>query len=205
VIRGWLGVIIQAITPELKEKLSLKDTNGALVSDVASGGPADLAGIKRGDVILSFDGKGIKKTSDLPYIVAATPIGKQVTVEAMRRGAKKEFQVKVQELKEEKETLAVREQQTPRLGMALEEVTPALARKYNLTETSGLVVVDIQDGSAAALAGLRPGDIILELDNDRVKTVAAFVGKLRQYKKGDTLLLLVNREGNTVFLTLEIS
>jgi serine protease Do len=205
VTRGWLGVIIQAITPELKEKLNLKDTNGALVSDVASGGPADLAGIRRGDVILSFDGKDIKKSSDLPYIVAATSVGKIVTVEALRRGARKNFQVKVQELKEEKETLAGREQKTPRLGMVLEEVTPALARKYNLAETSGLVVIDIEDGSAAALAGLRPGDIILEVDNDRVKTVAAFASKLRQYKKGDTLLLLVNREGATLFLTLKIA
>jgi serine protease Do len=205
VTRGWLGVVIQAITPELKEKLNLKDTNGALVSDVAAGGPADLAGIRRGDVILSFDGKDIRKSSDLPYIVAATPVGKLVTVETLSRGARKNFQVKVQELKEEKETLALREQKTPRLGMVLEEVTPALARKYNLAETSGLVVVDIEDGSAAALAGLRPGDIILEMDDDRVKTVAAFNSKLRQYKKGDTLLLLVNREGNTVFLTLKIS
>jgi serine protease Do len=205
VIRGWLGVIIQAITPELKEKLNLKDTNGALISDVASGGPADEAGIRRGDVILSFDGKDIKKSSDLPYIVAATAVGKMVTVEAMRRGARKKFQVKVQELKDEKETLAVTEQKTPRLGMVLEEVTPALARKFNLAETGGLVVVDIEDGSAAALAGLRPADIILEVDNDRVKTVADFAGKLRQYKKGDTLLLLINREGNTVFLTLTIS
>jgi serine protease Do len=205
VIRGWLGVIIQAITPELKEKLNLKDTNGALISDVASGGPADMAGIRRGDVILSFDGKDIKKSSDLPYIVSATAVGKVVTVEVLRRGARKNFQVKVQELKEEKETLAVKEQKTPRLGMVLEEVTPALARKHNLAETSGLVVVEIEDGSAVALAGLRPGDIILEVDNDGVKTVTAFAGKLRQYKKGDTLLLLVNREGNTVFLTLKIS
>jgi serine protease Do len=205
VIRGWLGVIIQAITSELKEKLNLKDTNGALISDVASGGPADMAGIRRGDVILYFDGKDIKKSSDLPYIVAATAVGKVVTVEVLRRGARKNFQVKIQELKEEKETLAVKEQKTPRLGMVLEEVTPALARKYNLAETSGLVVVEIEDGSAAALAGLRPGDIILEVDNDGVKTVAAFAGKLRQYKKDDTLLLLVNREGNTVFLTLKIS
>jgi serine protease Do len=205
VTRGWLGVVIQPITPELKEKLNLKDTSGALVSDVASGGPAYLAGIRRGDVILSFDGKDIKKSSDLPYIVAATPVGKVVTVKALRRGTIKTFQVKVQELKEEKETLAATEQKTPRLGMVLEEVTPALASKYNLAETRGLVVVDIEDGSAAALAGLRPGDIILEVDNEGVETVAAFADRLRQYKKGDTLLLLVNREGNTVFLTLIIS
>jgi serine protease Do len=89
--------------------------------------------------------------------------------------------------------------------LVLEEVTPALTRKYDLADTSGLVVVNIEDGSAAAFAGLRPGDIILEVDNDRFKRVEAFAGKLRHYKKGDTLLMLVNREGNTVFLTLKIS
>jgi serine protease Do len=103
VVRGWLGVAIQTITPELQTKLGLKDTNGALVSDVVKGGPAEKAGIKTGDVIVSFDGKNIKDAKDLPFIVSTTSDGKNVKVEVFRNDDKKTFDIKVEELKEESE------------------------------------------------------------------------------------------------------
>jgi serine protease Do len=203
VVRGWLGVLIQKITPELKDKLDLKDEKGALVADVVSGGPAEKAGIKRGDVIVSFDGKEIDEMSELPYVVASTPVGKAVTLEVIRKGQTKEIRVEVGELKEEGESPVVSEAE-PNLGLTLKEITPELARNFRLSETSGLVVVQVDANSPAAEAGVAPGDIILEVDQAPVKTLREFDKKMSSYSAGDTVLLLINRRGNTLYITLKI-
>ena len=204
VVRGWLGVMIQRITPELKEKLDLKDEKGALVADVTAGGPAEEAGIERGDVIVSFDGKEIREMNDLPYIVASTPVGKEVIVEVVRKGREKSFEVKVGELKEEGEAPVVSEAKAD-LGMVVEEITPELARRFGLSETSGVVVVQVEDNSAAAAAGIRPGDVILEVDQTPVKDLSAYNRKVEDYKTGDTVLFLLKRAGSTLYLTLKVS
>jgi serine protease Do len=203
VVRGWLGVMIQKITPELKQKLDLKDEKGALVADVTPGGPAEKAGIQRGDVINSFNGKEIKEMNDLPYVVASTPIGKSVNVEVLRKGQKKNFEVKIAELKDEKEAPAVTEAK-PRLGMTVEDLTPELAKNFGLVEGKGVVVVQVEDGSSAAEAGLRAGDVILEIDQSPVKDAKDFGRKIESYKAGDTVLILAKRRGATVFLTLKV-
>ena len=203
VVRGWLGVLIQKITPELKDKLDLKDEKGALVADVVSGGPAEKAGIKRGDVIVSFDGKEIDEMSELPYVVASTPVGKAVTVEVIRKGQKMALRVEVGELKEEAEPPAVAEAE-PNLGLTLKEITPELARNFRLSETSGLVVAQVEANSPAAEAGVAPGDIILEVDQASVGTLGEFNKKMSSYRAGDTVLLLINRRGNTLYITLKI-
>jgi serine protease Do len=205
VVRGWLGVMIQKITPELKEKLNLKDEHGALVADVTKGGPAEKAGIERGDVIVSFDGKEIKEMRELPFLVASTPVGKRVKVEVMRKGEKKTLEVKIGEMKEEKEAEAVSPTETPRFGMTVEELTPELAKNLGLTETSGIAVVQVEDDSAAAAAGLKAGDLILEIDQTPVKNLEDFNHKIEKYKKGDTILLLAKRRGATVFMTLKVT
>jgi serine protease Do len=203
VVRGWLGVMIQKITPDLKEKLGLKDEKGALVADVTAGGPAEEAGIKRGDVIVSFDGEDIKEMHDLPYIVASTPVGKKVTLELIRKGKKKSLQVKTGELKEEDESPVVSEA-SPNLGLMVKEVTPELARNFGLSETRGLVVVQVESNSPAGEAGKRPGDIILEVDQISMKDLAQFNRKIEKYKAGDTILFLLNRSGTTLYLTIKV-
>jgi serine protease Do len=203
VVRGWLGVMIQKITPELKQKLDLKDEKGALVADVTPGGPAEKAGIQRGDVIVSFNGKEIKEMNELPYVVASTPVGKSATVEVLRKGQKKSLEIKIAELKDEKEAPVVTEAK-PRLGMTVEDLTPELAKNFGLSEAKGVVVVQVEDGSSAAEAGLRAGDVILEIDQSPVKDVKDFGGKIESYKAGDTVLVLAKRRGATVFLTLKV-
>jgi serine protease Do len=203
VVRGWLGVMIQKITPELKQKLDLKDEKGALVADVTPGGPAEKAGIQRGDVIVTFNGKEIKEMSELPYVVASTPVGKSVAVEVLRKGQKKSFEIKIAELKDEKEAPVVTEAK-PRLGMTVEDLTPELAKNFGLSEAKGVVVVQVEDGSSAAEAGLRAGDVILEIDQSPVKDVKDFGRKIESYKAGDTVLILAKRRGATVFLTLKV-
>ena len=203
VVRGWLGVMIQKITPELKEKLDLKDDRGALVADASPGGPAEKAGIHRGDVIVGFDGKPVKDSIDLPYMVASTPVGKSVPVDVLRKGQKKTFQVKIGELKEEKDAEPVVEAK-PRLGMTVEAITPEIMKNYGLSESSGLVVVDVESNSPAAEGGLREGDVILEVDQKPAKDLDEFNRKMESYKQGDTVLLLVKRGEATVFLTLKV-
>ena len=203
VVRGWLGVLIQKITPELKDKLDLKDEKGALVADVVSDGPAEKAGLKRGDVIVSFDGKDIEEMNQLPYVVASTPVGKSVTVELIRKGKKIALQVEVGELKEETEPPVVAEA-GPNLGLTLKEITPELASNYRLSVTSGLVVVQVEANSPAAEAGIAPGDIILEVDQESVKSLSQFNKKMGSYTAGDTILLLINRRGSTLYITLKI-
>jgi serine protease Do len=203
IVRGWLGVMIQKITPELKAKLNLIDEKGALVSDVVAGGPAERAGIRRGDVIVSFNGKTIETSGDLPYVVASTPVGKTVTVEVIRERQKMRFQVQTGELKEETESFPPAESSSD-LGMVIQPLTPELAKKLELTVQSGLLVVHVENNSAAAEAGLLPGDIILEVEQTAVADLAGFNRGVAEMKEGDTLLFLVDRGGPTIYMTLRV-
>jgi serine protease Do len=203
VIRGWLGVMIQPISRELKDKLKLEDTRGALVADVTKDGPAHKGGIKRGDVIVSFDGKKIEASNDLPYVVASTPVGKNVTVEVIRKGQKKRLDVEIGKLKEEKEAQAVSEMK-PHLGMTVEALTPELAEKLGLSETRGIVVAQVDGNTPAAEAGLRAGDLILEVDQSPVDSLDQFNRKISGYKEGDTILFLIKRGESTLYLTMKV-
>jgi len=203
VVRGWLGVMIQSITAELKDKLGLEDRKGALVADVTAGGPADKAGIRRGDVIVSFDGKEIRESNDLPYLVASTPIGKKVAVEVIRKGQKESLAAKIGELQEGQEPEEVSKAE-PTLGMTVDEITPELAEELGLKETSGVIVTEVEDGSPAAEAGLEAGDIILEVDQDPIRNIRQFDRKIERYKPGDTVLLLVRRQETTIYRTLKV-
>jgi serine protease Do len=203
VVRGWLGVMIQKITSDLKDKLKLKTDKGALVADVSKGGPAEEAGIKRGDVIIEFDGNEVKEMSELPYMVASTPLNKKVTVKVIRKGREKELRVKIGELKEEKEG-KIESQEKPDLGMSVEELSPELARRLGLSETTGLVVVNVQPHSPASEAGLRQGDVILEIDQVPVRDLDEFDEKMNAYDGGATILLLVKRNKTTIYLTLKL-
>lgn len=205
VIRGWLGVMIQGVTPELKEKLKLEGTKGALVADVTKDGPADRAGIRRGDVILSFNGKQVGESNDLPYLVASTPVNRTVSVQVFRQGELKTLEVRIGEMpEEEREAGRPTGGAIPDLGMTLQEITPDLSRQLRLSETSGLVVASVGNGTPAADAGLRPGDVLLEVDQSPVKSLDAFNRKVESCQKGGTLLLLIKRQGMTLFVTLKI-
>ena len=203
VIRGWLGVMIQRITPALAEKLSLENDHGALVADVAPGSPAEKGGIKRGDVIISFDGKSVRDMNELPYLVATTPVNKNVEVVVVRDGKKRSLQVKIGKLNEEK-TAVARHQKKPSLGMTVEDLTPRRVEEFGLKEEKGLVIVKVESGSPAAEAGLKVGDLILEVDRKPPGDLRTFNRKMRQYRKDDTILFLVKRKGATLYLILRV-
>jgi len=141
--------------------------------------------------------------NELPYIVASTPVNKRVFVELVRKGKRKKFQVKIGKLKEEESEEDSGESRAD-LGMSVEQLTPDLARNLGLSETSGLVIMQIHPYSPAAEAGLRRGDIILEMDQAAIKDIDAFYKKISRYKKGDIILFLIKRGNTTLYLTLKI-
>jgi serine protease Do len=202
VSRSWLGVIVQDITPELKTKLGLGTDEGGLVSDVVSGSPAEKAGIKRGDVILKFDGKSIRSSHDLPFVVASTPIGKMVVVEVMRGDQRMNMQVKTEELREEGEVAPPAEAGLY-LGMQVQGITPEMAKNYSLPRTSGVIIAEVENGSPAAEAGFTAGDIIVEIDQQPVGNLEVFNRLLSGAKEVETLLFLIDRDGTTIFVTLK--
>ncbi len=204
VIRGWLGVGIQEITPPLQKSLDLSSREGALVSHVTEGSPADKAGIQRGDVIVSFDGQKVSEMHELPMIVAGTPVGKKVSVEVIRKGDKKTLQVEVGKLQEEKKNAVAEEDSgTPQLGINIRDITPELAQRYDLPANEGVLVVQVQPGSSAAEAGLAAGDVILEIAQQPVSDVKDFRQMMKKYKEGETVLLLVQRQGTTLYIPVE--
>ncbi len=216
--RGWLGVQIQAVTDEIAESLGLSKAEGALVAGVIKDSPAQAAGFKTGDVIMSFDGRSVTESRRLPRMVAETDVGKKVRVLVWRGGKKVTLGVKLGELekvdqasltspgKEPKE--AGKGRKVPELGMTLATATKELASRYDLGEdVAGVVVTDVDKDSSAAEKGVRPGDVIAEVNQVKVKTVKDVVQQVTKATKGGrkSVLLLVNQGGDLRFLALRLN
>ncbi len=202
VTRGWLGVLIQKVTPEIAESLALPEARGALVADVVKDGPAAASGLKVGDVIVEFDGRPVRESNELPLMVAREPIGKQVTVKVLRDKETKEFAVTIAELKDE-EVAAAGKNDGEKLGLTVQTLTPEIAQNLGVPELKGVVVTAVESGSSAEDAGLRRGDIILEVNRQAIEDVDDYRKALRASEKGKNVLLLVRRGDNTIFLALK--
>ena len=206
VTRGWLGVAVQKVTEDLAKSFNLKEEKGALVADVVAGGPAEKAGIKRGDVIIEFDGKEIKEMSELPRMVANMPIGKEVEVRMLRNGREKTLKVTIGELKEEREAAVkpTSREFEEELGLTVQPLTSEMARRFGLSETKGVMVSNVSPGSPSDEAGIRRGDIIQEINRWPIKDMDDYQKALREAKDKKSLLLLVRRGDNTIYLALNI-
>ncbi|UCD83851.1 MAG: DegQ family serine endoprotease [Deltaproteobacteria bacterium] len=203
VVRGWLGVIIQEITPELAESFGLKEREGALIGDVLKDTPAEEAGLKEGDIVIEFDGKQIKDYNDLPAIVTRTPVGKEVVVKVLRAGKQKRFRVKIRELKEEVRVSNQEEEEAEEnLGMTVQELSPEIIRHYRLSDNSGVIITDIEPGSPADDAGFRPGDIIKEINRQKINDLSDYKKNISGIKKGQTVLFHIRRGNNTIYVAL---
>ncbi len=199
VTRGWLGVSIQEVTPELAKSFGLNEKKGALVAQVVSGSPAEKAGIEQGDVLVEFDGKEITDSKDLPRLVASTPVGKAVTVKLSRDGKVLDRQVKVGELEEKAEVAAKAPSSKKSLGITVQDLTPDVARGLGLKKDTGVVVTGVEPGSPAADAGIRTGDVIREVNRKPVKDVKDFIQKIEKARDQDNVLLFLQRGENNLF------
>jgi serine protease Do len=201
VTRGYLGVLIQKVTPEIAESLGMDHGYGALVANVSKDGPAEKAGIKVGDVIVEFDGKEVKDSGDLPIIVARTPVDKKVRMKVLRDKKEVMLGVAVGELKEEEVVASVPEK--GELGMTVQKVTPQMAESLGLEKPEGVVVTDVESGSAADEAGIRRGDVIVQIDRKPVRSVDEYKKSIAGIRKGKGVLFLVKRGDSTLFLALK--
>ena len=204
VTRGWLGVLVQKVTPEIAESLGLTDAAGALVADVMKDGPAKEAGIQVGDVIVEFDATSVRDSTELPLVVARTPIGKLVKVKVLRGTSDKVLDVKIQELKEDAVEVASAQGEADDVGLAVQDLTPQIAESLGVdSATRGVVISSVTPDSPADDARLRRGDVILEVDRKPVKDAAEFRSVVKGTDKGRSLLLLVKRADSTIFLALK--
>ena len=203
-VRGWIGVSIQTITPEIAQGLGVKETAGALVADVVPEGPAAAAGIARGDIIVSFNGKDIKAISDLSRLVAETPVGKTVAVKIMRSGKEMELKLTVAEMAEEKARIQKSGIEMD-LGIVVDEINPRLQSQFGIKDRKGVVVVEVASGSPADVAGLQAGDVIKELNRKAIGNLSDYEKAVAKIQKGKTILLLIKRGGQTMYVTIEIS
>jgi serine protease Do len=201
VTRGWLGVVVQQVTSSVADSLELKETQGALVSEVLTESPAARAGIRRGDVILRFGGKAVQEVRDLPRMVAETPVGSETEVGIRRDGKPLMVRIRVGELREER--LARLHPQDPRFGLTVQDLTPEMAMDLGVPQGRGVAVTGVTPGSAADGAGLRQGDVILEANRKPVKTREEFDTILRQRSGEGSLLFLVRRGDTTRFIAMK--
>jgi serine protease Do len=202
VVRGWLGVEIQEVTPDLAQSFNLPEPEGALVANVEKEGPALKAGILRGDIIIKFNGLPVQDEHQLPELVAQTPIGDTVPVEVIRGGKHLTIQTKVAELKEEQLASAKSEEPGSSWGLQVQAITPDIANQLNLTNTKGVVVRGVQPDSPAADAGIQQGDVVLEVNHAKVGSVDDFLSAAKQAKNDKNSALLLVERGNATMYTV---
>jgi serine protease Do len=202
VTRGFLGVGIQEVTPELASNFGAKDSKGALVSEVKANSPAANAGILRGDIIREVNGDAVNDTAALKFKVAEMAPGSNLSLKVLRNGVEKNLSVKVGTLEED----AVASKAGPssdsntggKLGVAIQDLTPQIARSLRLpASASGVVVTQVQPESPAADAGIQQGDIVEEVNHQAVKSTGDFRGALNGSSK--SVLLLINRNGDVLY------
>jgi len=204
VTRGWLGVMIQPVTPDLAKEFSLDRPIGALVGEVSPDSPADKAGILPGDIITSFNGKEITQMNMLPALVAQTPVGTKAEVGLIREGKKKTITVTIGKLEDLQEAYGGSGGDlSENLGMTVQEITPEIAQSLGIKDTTGLLVTDVEMDSPAMDAGVRRGDIILEVNRKPVPDLKSYIKSMQEIKKGSSVLMLVKRERHTRYVVIK--
>ncbi|WP_243372264.1 DegQ family serine endoprotease [Geotalea sp. SG265] len=203
VTRGWIGVSIQPITPDLAQSFGLEGEKGALVAEVIKDGPAEKAGIKAGDIILEFNGRAIHEMNELPRLVAATPVDKKITVRILREGQPQELAVKVERLKDGEEGDQVGVSQE-RLGITVRELNKELAAKLRIKEQNGVVITDVKPDSSAEQAGIARGDIIREINGSKITSVGDYDKAVGSHKKGAVMRMLLRRGDMSLFVAFRV-
>ena len=205
VVRGWLGIRAQDVSPQLASSLNLTRpaVEMAVVTEVAENSPAAEAGVKAGDVILEFNGKPVPKSHEFPSVIADTPPGQKVSLKIIHEKKEQTIAVKIGELPEENDASQKLESRDPEIGLRVQRITPEAARRLGMSSTKGVLVMEVQPGSPAEQIGVEPADVIREVNQRPVNNVSDFERAVRQGRRGDRILLLVQRGDNTVFFALK--
>jgi serine protease Do len=201
--RGWLGVQIQSISKDIANSLGLQQVSGALVAEVLADTPAKKAGILPGDVIIEVNGKSVENAKALSNLIANMAAGESVELGIWRLGSKQTVKVILGRMSNE----IGGEQGSVELGLTLDEITAQRRKQYQLSaDVKGVVIVEVKEGSPAAEKGLKSGDVIMMVNQEKVSTPLALVEKVKQAAsaKRKTVLLLVNRQGRQYFVMVKI-
>ncbi|MFO7560132.1 MAG: DegQ family serine endoprotease [Desulfobacterales bacterium] len=205
VIRGFLGVSIQNLSRDLAEYYNIKDGKGVLVVEVVPGGPADHAGILAKDIILEINGKKVETSRALSGLVADTAVGKTIEMKLFRDGENKKIKVEIGRMEDEKiQPDLSSEPREGDLGLEVSELTDEIAKELNLTETMGVIVVDVAPDSKGEEAGILQGDVIKEINHNPVKNVKDFKKNLERIKSGELIQIFIKRE-HAGFLVFRIT
>lgn len=209
VTRGWLGVLIQDVTAELAESFEMEKPRGALVSKVLDDSPAGTGGIETGDIITRFNGRQVEQSSDLPPIVGAARVGDKIPVEIIRGGKQRSLTIEIGALPDSEDGIAAVPGKKPKsavdkkLGLAVADLDKDQRTKLEV-DSGGVLVTDVEDGPAYA-AGLRAGDVILQLNNEAVSNAAQFKDLVATLEVGKTVPVLVQRGGSPHFLAMRVT
>jgi serine protease Do len=205
VTRGWLGVSIQPMTPDLAKSFGLKEPKGVLISDVVQDSPAERAGVAAGDIVIEFDKKKVETPQDLQRIVALTSPGKGVPLKVWRDKAEKVLEIKIGETPEETVALKPTNKSKTLLGLELRPITPDIARQLNLRGAEGVLVFSVEDDSPAAEAGLQRGDVIREVNRQPVRSLQDFERATKDVKDGDRVTVLLQRGQQSLYVAFTVA
>jgi serine protease Do len=207
VVRGYLGIGIQDLTQDLTTSFGLQEPKGALVSEVKEDSPADRAGIKQGDVIIEYDGAPVPDAAALQRLVTKTPVDAKTTIKVLRDGREKDLTARVGELPDALQTARLDSDEADHslAGVAVQDLDRETAHELGLKgKIQGVIVTEVQPDSGAERAGLRPGDVIREINRRPVKSVKDYEKAASEVKKGDNVLMLINRRGASLFLSAKV-
>lgn len=209
VVRGFLGAVTQDVTPVLSKIFKLPDVKGAIVTDLQAKGSAERAGLRRGDVVVRYDGQDIFDGGHLRNLIALAPIGSRHKLDLIRDGRALQADLIIQEAprdqRKKTDMVEMREgqQSHPLAGLLVDELTPQMARQMALPVNSGLVVTDVEEGSLPEASGMQPGDIILEVNRQLVPNLASYQQVVEPIKPTDLTLLLINRQGTVLYVPIQ--
>jgi len=200
VVRAWLGVYIQDVTKEIAQTFGLSEAKGALVADISPDSPAEKSGILRGDIILKVDDQEIGDVAKLQQVIRSHKPGDIVTLEIWRNKEIIQLQVTLGELKEQGIPTV-----SPRtyFGMEVGEINPELIQRFSLRRNEGVVIVSVEPNGPADKAGLRPGDVILEVNRQRITSLEDWYQAIANIKPQDVALFLIDRGGRTYFVPVK--
>ena len=201
--RSWIGVQVQNLTPELSKSYGLPSTSGALVADVVPGSPGAKAGLQAGDVLTRFDGKAVDSSSALPVLVSLTESGRDVSLELWRNGKRETKNIKLEARPNQEGAKAKVDRSSGGFGLSLRPLTPDVRQELGIDAAQGALVSEVAPGSAAARAGLRPGDVVTEVQGKPVATPAELASALEKLGSGQVVRLKVARGDSKTFVALE--
>lgn len=203
VTRGWLGISVQDISEDIAKNLNHKNRSGAIVSDVFKGDPADLAGIKLGDVITEINGKTIKDTHDLLLTIAALHVGDKVSIKVVRDGKEIVFPVIVSERKDKPEIISTKGSKEY-FGIKAQEITVEVSRQLGIPRGSGVIISDVESGSPAEDVGLQPQDIVVQVNKVKINSMKEYTKAMSKAAEKKNVTLLVQRGKSKFFVGLRI-